>query len=178
MAAPNNNKFWKIRSRHGRKSLFGSPDKMMEAAEEYFEWCEANPLIEIDFKGKDATKVSIPKARPFTMEGLCCYLGCSASYFRTFKYTLKKGEYVGDGGELHTYEDFLTVLTRIEEIIFNQQYTGAVAGFFNPNIVARRLGITEKTEETITVTAYRIGYKDEDGRELPEGEAPLSLEDF
>ena len=54
MGAPTGNEFWKLRSKHGRDKLFQSPELLWDAAEEYFQWSVDNPLIEIDYKGKDA----------------------------------------------------------------------------------------------------------------------------
>lgn len=133
MPAPENNQFWKQRSKHGRDKLFTSPDLLWEAACEYFEWCEDNPLIEIDFKGKDAYKVELPKMRAFTMHGLCLYLDCNTAYFRTFK-----------SQERENKKDFSTVISKIEEVVYNQKFTGAAAGFLNANIIARDLGLSDK----------------------------------
>lgn len=135
MAAPKENKFWKLRSKHGRDKLFASPTLLWNAACEYFEWCSQNPWHRIDFKGKDADRVEIPTERPFTITGLCLYLNCSSSYFRAFKSTLKPEN-----------EDFLTVITRIEETIYTQKFEGATVGAFNANIIARDLGLTDKQE--------------------------------
>jgi hypothetical protein len=134
-AAPIGNEFWKLRSSHGRDKLFATPDLLLEAAYEYFQWCNDNPLIEVDFKGKDASKVDIPKMRAFTMQGLCRYLNCNTAYFRNFK--------------MSACEDFNTVITRIEEIIYEHKFTGAAAGFLNPNIIARDLGLTDKKDLVI-----------------------------
>lgn len=139
MAAPKGNQFWKLRSKHGRDKLFANPQLLWEAACEYFEWCEDNPLIEIDYKGKNAKKVEMPKMRPYTLFGLCHYLDCDAAYFRNFK-----------SQERENKEAFITVITRIEETIYNQKFTGAAAGFLNPNIIARDLGLREKTENNHT----------------------------
>ncbi len=136
MAAPLGNQFWKLRSKHGRDKLFETPELLWEAACEYFEWCEDNPLIEIDYKGKDADKVELPKMRAFTLMGLCIYLECTSSYFRTFKSTLKPEN-----------KDFLTVITRIEEVIYTQKFTGAAA-VLNANIISRDLGLADKSELT------------------------------
>ena len=43
MAAPKGNQFWKLHSKHGRDTLFSTPDLMWEAACEYFQWCDDNP---------------------------------------------------------------------------------------------------------------------------------------
>ena len=46
MSSPACNQFWKQRSKHGRDMLFASPTLLWEAACEYFEWCEDNPITE------------------------------------------------------------------------------------------------------------------------------------
>lgn len=131
MAAPEGNQFWKLRSKHGRDRLFESPEILWEAATEYFEWCEANPLIEIDFRGKDLEKVEIPKMRAFTWDGLELYLDV---------YSLR------DYKTNPEYKDFSQVIARMEKTIRDQKFSGAAAGFLNANIIARDLGLTDKTE--------------------------------
>ncbi|MCF2487452.1 DNA-packaging protein [Dyadobacter sp. CY347] len=138
MSAPNGNSFWTLRSEHGRDTLFESPEMMWEAACEYFEWCEENPLIEVDFRGKDADQVHIPKMRPFTMQGLCRYLDCNTQYFRQFEDRLKDDQ-----------QGFSRIITRIKETIYEQKFTGAASGFLNPNIIARDLGLIDKKDMSI-----------------------------
>jgi len=147
MAAPEGNQFWKLRAKHGRDKLFATPELLWEAACEYFEWIDSNPLLEAvlgkgnakPFKDEEGEYhfapdvVEMPKMRPYTLHGICLYCDCSTSYFRAFKSTLKEKD-----------KDFLTVITRIEEIIYNQKFEGAASGFLNPNIIARDLGLTEK----------------------------------
>lgn len=139
MAAPKGNKFWELRSKHGRDKLFKTPELMWEAACEYFAYIQDNPLEQEEIvKYKDYyEKVPVSKMRPFTLTGLCLYLDCSGSYFRTFKSELKEKD-----------KDFLTVITRIEDIIYNQKFEGASSGFFNANIIARDLGLMDKTDIT------------------------------
>jgi hypothetical protein len=84
------NQMWKLRSKHGRDILFSSPQKLWESACEYFQHCDDNPLIEIDYKGGFATKVEIPRPRAYTMQGLCLYLDCNTGYFNEFEKTLKE----------------------------------------------------------------------------------------
>ena len=130
--APQGNEYWKLRSRHGRDKIFSSSKILWRQACEYFTWCAANPWIKIDFKGKDTEKVEIPTARPFTLYGLCLFLGVNTKYFNDFKKTAN--------------EDFSEVITRIEEIIKMQKLEGAMVGAFNANIVARDLGLSDKQE--------------------------------
>lgn len=141
MAAPIGNEFWKLRSKHGRDKLFKTPEAMWEAACEYFQWCQDTPLIEVDFRGKENDEVHLPKMRPFTLHGLCRYLDCNTLYFNDFQEGLKdKTDELSKG--------FSLVITRIRETIYEQKFTGAAAGFLNPNIIARDLGLMDKTDIT------------------------------
>lgn len=140
MAAPRGNEFWKLRSKHGRDKLFATPELMWEAACEYFQWCVDNPLEagEVIKSGNLAGKMlKVPKMRAFTLEALCLYIGCSTSYFRAFKSTLKEED-----------KDFLTVIEQIELTIYSQKFEGAAAGLLNANIIARDLGLSDKQEVT------------------------------
>lgn len=135
MAAPQGNQFWQLRSKHGRDKLFASPELMWEAACEYFQWCVENPLMEIDFKGKDADRVELPRMRAFTMEGVCRYMHCNTAYFRVFKSAERKDS---DG--------FDTVIKDIEDTVREQKFTGAAAGFLNANLISRDLGLADKQD--------------------------------
>lgn len=143
MGAPAGNQFWKLRSKHGRDKIFTDPEILWEAACDYFEWCESNALIEIDFRGKDANEVELPKMRAFTWEGLELFLDIHS--LRDYK-------------TKENYKDFAQVITRIEKVIWNQKFTGAAAGFLNPNIIARDLGLADKKEVDRKVT--KVTFKD------------------
>lgn len=148
MAAPKGNKFWELRSKHGRDILFQSPNLLWEAACEYFQWCQNNPWVKyeqvkqpgkgyVNVKGKyipPQLVIPIPTERPFTKQGLFGYLGCDASYFRKFKES--------------DHKDFFPIITRIEEVIFQQKFEGAAVGVFNAQIISRDLGLIEKVENT------------------------------
>jgi len=153
MAAPRGNKFWKLRSTHGRDALFASADLLWEAACQYFEWCDKNPLIEVEQvkspgkgvydKKKEAwvfppALVELPKMRAWTLKALCIYLGCNAGYFNNFKGRLKKSR--------PKDMEFLEVITRIEDTIYVQKFEGAAAGFLKENLISRELGLVDKQQ--------------------------------
>lgn len=135
MAAPVGNQFWKLRSKHGRDKLFATPELLWEAACEYFEWVDNNPLVKKDWVGKDGDEVYRELGRPYTIHALCLYLGCNTQYFKTFKAQLPDND-----------KDFNTILTRIEETIYSQKFDGAAVGIFQQNIIARDLGLSDKKE--------------------------------
>ena len=140
MAAPKGNQFWKLRSKHGRDKLFSTPELLWDAACEYFEWCENNPLYEEKgFAYQGVVKhEEFRKMRAMTLSQLCFYLNCSDSYFRVFKSTMKEKDI-----------DFLTVIHEIEQTIYNQKFQGASADLLNANIIARDLGLSDKSELNI-----------------------------
>lgn len=153
MAAPKGNQYWKIRSRDGREKEYDQK-KLLRGANKYFQWCQENPLQEeviinkpwtewvettvIDNDGNEKvlkSKVTHPysiaylnKMRPFTLHGLCNFLEICINTFKNYEKD----------------KEFLTVTTRIRQIIYNQKFEGAASGFLNPNIIARDLGLTNK----------------------------------
>lgn len=131
------NQFWKLRAKHGRDKLFETPQLLWDAACEYFEWCDENPLKEqkaFAYQGK-ISKTELYKMRAYTLTGLCLYLDCTDAYFRAFKSQERK-----DG------KDFITVIEKIEKTIYTQKFTGAAADLLNANIIARDLGLSDKIE--------------------------------
>lgn len=133
MAAPLGNQFWKIRSKHGRDKLFKTPELLMEAANEYFEWCDKNPIVSTKTTNTDKgfSQEEKPVQRPYSKGGFFIYIQCSDTWLTEFKKTASI--------------DFLKVIQEIENIIYTQQWDGATVGSFNANIIARTLGLSEST---------------------------------
>lgn len=171
VGAPKDNQFWKLRSKHGRDKLFASPQLMWEAACEYFEWCEKNPFKEVQYVG-GGKRVQVPKMRPFTLHGLTLYLDCHTTYFNEFEGALKakKLQSEAEGATVkwgQTDIDYSQVCTRIREVIHNQQFSGASSGFFKENIIARSLGLADKTknEAAPTIVHNTVSLTPEEMRE-------------
>lgn len=129
MAPPKGNQFWKERSSHGRKPIFAKPDDLWDAACEYFEWVEANPLLEekaFNYQGK-IFKDTVTKMRAMTVEGLVIFLDIGLQTFYDYR----------------DRDDFSEVVKRIDEIIRTQKFEGASADLLNANIIARDLGLKD-----------------------------------
>jgi len=131
------NQYWRVRLNNGRPKIFDNPQQLADAANEYFEFIEQNPFKEQDFRGKDAYEVKINRMRPMTLEGLCNALEITKQTFLNYEKN----------------PDFFDVTARIRQIIENNQFEGAAAGFLNPNIIARKLGLADKTDATIQLGA-------------------------
>ena len=149
MAAPKGNQFWKIRSKHGRDTLFETPDLLWDAACEYFDWCDKNPWHKVDYKGSAVEKVDIPISRPYTIKGLCLYLNCSENYFRNF-----------EPNNIDS-KDFMATIMRIRDTIYTQKFEGASVGVFNPLIISRDLGLKDIQEVDTKITMPNIIIEDE-----------------
>lgn len=136
MAAPKGNRFWEARAKHGRNKKFLKPEDIWKQACEYFQWVDDHPLMQpelVKFQGA-ATVKELPKMRAMTLDGLLMFIDCSESTWRNYRSDENK--------------DFLRVITRIEQIIYQQKFTGAAADMLNPNIIARDLGLADKKELT------------------------------
>lgn len=132
------NQFWKLRSKHGRDKLFATPELLWDSACEYFQWCDDNPLKEekaFHYQGV-ITKDDTNKMRAYTITALCLYLNCNTQYFNNFEANNKDSK------------DFNVITTRIRETIYSQKFVGAAADLLNPNIIARELGLIDKTDLT------------------------------
>jgi hypothetical protein len=134
VAAPVGNQFWLARSSHGAKPKFECAEELWAACVEYFDWVQENPLYEdklVTFQGV-ATHEPVAKMRAMTIAGLCLFLDIGRSTW---------GDYKGR-------EDFSEVVSRAEQIIYEQKFTGAAADLLNPNIIARELGLADRSELT------------------------------
>lgn len=122
------NEFWKARSRHGLKPIFADPEELEKACHEYFEWVDDNPLIEEKVFGT-GLRMDVTKLRAMTIGGLCIFLGIGR---RTW-------------GDYKEREEYTETVLLVENIIYEQKFAGAAAGLFNHAIIARDLGLAEKT---------------------------------
>jgi hypothetical protein len=134
MSAPEGNEFWKLAD-WGKPKAF-TPEELWEKACEYFTWCNENPWNKNEaIKSGDyaGTIIKIPTERPYTLQALCIFSGIVTQTFYNYAQT----------------EAYLDITTRIREIIYSQKFEGAAVGAFNASIIARDLGLTDKTDSNI-----------------------------
>lgn len=134
MAAPKGNEFWKLRSKHGPRPKFETPEALWEACLEYFQWVIENPLHEQKAFAHQGTVVTaeLEKMRAMTVAGLCLHLGISEQTW----YEWEKDEGLSE------------VASRARRVIYAQKFEGAAAGLLNANIIARELGLREGIDQT------------------------------
>lgn len=135
------NKFWQVRSKHGRGLLFSSPELMWNAACEYFEATDNRYWVEKKWVGKNADLKIMKTSTPYTWHGLCFYMGCSNHYFIDFRDKIARGE--------PSAQDFAEVVSMIEQTIYTHKFEGGMVGAYNPLIVCRDLGLVDKQEKKL-----------------------------
>lgn len=131
MAAPVGNDFWKLRTTVGRPKMFEDPQSLWLACTEYFEATAKRVWSKKDWVGKDAMPVDRETSVPFTLTGLFIFLDISAQCWKNWRD--KKDDVA-----------LVEIVTRVEQIIYNQKFEGAAVGAYNANIIARDLGLKDQ----------------------------------
>ena len=134
---PKEAEFWKARSSFGRRPIFKSPDDLFKACMEYIQWVHDNPYYEYKVVGThfgQAIIEHIPKKRPLTVGSLVLFLDISIVAW--MQYAKERGD------------DFIYICKVVDEMIRQQKFGGAAAGFFNHAIIARDLGLVERQDVT------------------------------
>lgn len=124
-----------IKERFGRMPLIQDPTELMVIAQEYFEWCERNPLWEdklVTFQGF-ATHEPVPKMRLRSIGTLCFFLGINPTTWYLWR---------------RTRDDLKEAIAQIEERIAEENKAGASAELMNANFVARVMGLADRQEHT------------------------------
>ncbi len=126
------NRFWEARSSHGAKPKFEKADDLWSACCEYFDWVDNNPLYKdqlVTFQGA-ATHEPVAQMRAMTIAGLCLFLDVEEKTWREWR---------------KERSDLSAVISRAEAVIYQQKFAGAAADLLNANIIARELGLADKS---------------------------------
>lgn len=121
----------------GKPKYIETPEKLWELFCEYVEHERNNPMNKVEYVGRDGNKVNTPLETPITFEGFECFLWDNGIVQHLGHYSNPKNE---------SYADYLPIVTRIKQNCFVHNFKGASVGLFNANIIARKLGLVEKSE--------------------------------
>ncbi len=120
MAPPQGNEYWKLRATSGAPRKYEDSEKLWADCDEYFT--------------QRAAMEWNRQPLPFTLASLCLFLDISQETWTQWR----------------SRDDLSEVVARVDEIIRDQKMTGAIVGAYNHNIVARDLGLADKTETKMT----------------------------
>lgn len=121
----------------GRPRNIETPELLWQYFENYVEKERMNPMYKVEYVGKDGNEVNTPLQVPITFEGFECYLADEGIIQDLGKYSANTD---------NSYTEFVTIITRIRNNCFVQNFKGASVGLFNANIISRKLGLTDKAD--------------------------------
>lgn len=157
------NKFWELRSKHGKDKLFSDPVALWEEAKLYWDWCDRSPWMRpelVKYQGS-ADEYEVPLGRPYSLDGLTIYLGVSGAYFRAAKINLKTK--IEEGKATTVEEALLETIEMIETVTRTQNLEGAAVNVFNANIMARIHTLAETINQNSTGDAVvRVTVRDQE----------------
>ena len=112
-----------------------SPEQLWDLFKAY----EAQlPIIEVPVSHVKLGVAFLPIKAPMTMEGFKCY--CWDVNIGEIKRYIDNTE--------GNFNDYVPIIKRIKETIFNNNLSKAAAGMYKENLIARQLGMTERIEQT------------------------------
>ena len=131
----------------GKPKYIETPEKLLEHFMNYVKWAKDNPRKKEDYVGKDAIRVYRELERPLTWVGFECWLFDNGIIAELKDYEQNKDE---------RYTNHAPIISRIKQAIETDQFEGATVGQYNHNIIARKLGLIEKSETTNKVITVEI----------------------
>ena len=117
-----------------------TPEQLQKKIDEYFEWVDKNPFYKYDVvkTGVDAGKeLKIKVPRPYSIQGIIYFLNINTQTWYNWNSEDQKDAKI------------LEICTCASNKIKQHQLDGASAGIFQPMIIARLNGLSEKTDGTI-----------------------------
>jgi len=135
----------------GRPKKIKDSDTLYNWFEQYKEYSNNNPIQKMDFKGRDADIVYYKLERPLTWTGFKAWLYQNHQITNLDEYKANKN---------NVYNEYSSILRVIGDIIYQHQFDGACVGVFKYGIIARKLGLSEKTEikNELIIQKTKIGF--------------------
>jgi hypothetical protein len=118
----------------GTPKYIETPEKLWSMFEDYVSKLE---VLEMEVPHVKLGTVKIKTTEPMTMEGF-------KSYGYDMGVTIK--HYIDNTD--NAYSDYRTIVTRIKDRIYKNNFSRASVGIFKENLIAKQLGLAEKIVQT------------------------------
>jgi hypothetical protein len=122
-----------------KPKLIETPEKLLELFKEYVKHESENPMHRIDYVGKDGKQVKTPLETPVTFDGFEVYLFQKGIISDLGHYSRNKDE---------RYSDYVPIIAYIRKHCYIHNFKGAAVKLFDPNLIARKLGIKDSSDVT------------------------------
>lgn len=124
----------------GKQKYIETPELLWQYFEEYVAYENSRPWLKREYIGKEGREVDTPLQVPITFEGFELFLADKGIIEDLGHYSQNLD---------NRYDDYVPIITRIRKFCFAQNFKGAAVNMFNANIIARKLGLVEKTEANV-----------------------------
>lgn len=163
--------YWEWRKKVGAPKAIKSSKQFWSLACEYFQSIDERPFLKqeqrkspikiaagaiIDDETMEEIKnpiIELKNIRPYTWAGFEAFLfekGVLANLDH-YKCNLEG-----------RYQEFVEIIRAVDKVMFSQKFEGAASGAFNANIIARDLGLADKSQLTVTEEQPLFGDEPED----------------
>lgn len=122
-----------------KPKLIETPERLLELFKEYVKHESENPMHRIDYVGKDGKQVKTPLETPVTFDGFEVYLFQKGIISDLGHYSRNKDE---------RYSDYVPIIAYIRKHCYIHNFKGAAVKLFDPNLIARKLGIKDSSDVT------------------------------
>ena len=126
------------KNKPGRPKKIKKPLALWELFAAYRSNTKSNPIIIVDWVGKDAIRVNREKERPLTMEGF-------ENYCEDKNIIVELKDYFSNKD--YRYDEFAPICTRIRREIRQNHIEGGMTGIFNTSITQRLNNLVEHVEQ-------------------------------
>jgi hypothetical protein len=124
-----------------KQKYIKTPEYLWELFCNYVQHERGNPMFKVEYVGKEGDKVNTPLQVPITFEGFECWLADEGII-------QDLGDY--SKNDDNRYKTYASIITRIQNNCFAQNFKGAAVGLFNANLIAKKLGLVEKKQTELT----------------------------
>jgi hypothetical protein len=122
-----------------KPKLIETPERLLELFKEYVKHESENPMYRIDYVGKEGKQVKTPLETPITFDGFEVYLYNQEIINDLGDYSKNK-----DG----RYSEYAPIIAYIRKHCYVHNFKGAAVKLFDPNLIARKLGIKDSSDVT------------------------------
>ena len=122
-----------------KPKLIETPERLLQLFKDYVKHESENPMHRIDYVGKEGKQVKTALETPITFDGFEVYLFQKGIINDLGDYSKNK-----DG----RYSDYAPIIAYIRKHCYIHNFKGAAVKLFDPNLIARKLGIKDSSDVT------------------------------
>jgi hypothetical protein len=122
-----------------KPKLIETPEKLLQLFKDYVKHESENPMYRVDYVGKEGKQVKTPLETPITFDGFEVYLFQNEIISDLGHYSCNK-----DG----RYSEYVPIIAYIRKHCYIHNFKGAAVKLFDPNLIARKLGIKDSSDVT------------------------------